>query len=109
MSFVVAYAFTTRLPLVKVPDLLRHLRAHTTFDWIERDSDLWGEYVSTNVASPHAVAMIFPPDDYNRYNVEVKFFDDALRDTWEKASDALLQQFLPHLEATDVEYTIARN
>src|SRR6266545_6646341 len=109
MSFVIAYAFNAREPLAKVPDLLRHLRAHTALEWIERDSDLWGEYVSANVASPKAVAMVFPPEDDDRYNVELKFFDDALRDTWETASDALLQQFLPHLGATDVAITIARN
>jgi hypothetical protein len=126
MSVILGYAFRLRSQL-SLAELLQLLRARTALEWIERDNDLWGEYVSAYVASPKAFIKVFPPEGDDRYNVDVKFLDNELEEPeraakgflrrflddvaespWERASKRLLQQVLPQIEATDVERSTAR-
>ena len=96
MSFVVAHAFNCDLEL---PRILAELRARTSYEWIERDSFFWGDYISAGV-SDGVIAKIFEEDP--GYLIEVKFTDDRLRGDWERAAGEVMDQLLPLIGARDV-------
>ena len=103
MSFVVAHAFNCDLEL---PEILAELRARTSFEWIERDSFFWGDYISAGV-SPGVIAKVFEEDP--GYLFEVKFSDDRLRADWERATHEVMDQVLPLIGARDVRPASSNN
>lgn len=103
MSFVVAYAFNCDLEL---PQILRELRARTEFEWIERDSHYWGDYISAGV-SEGVIAKVFIEDP--GYLFEIKFDDDTLQWDWDDAADEVINQVLPLIGARDVRPAPSNN
>lgn len=103
MSFVVAHAFNCDLDLAEI---LGELRARTSFEWIERDSFFWGDYISAGV-SPGVIAKIFIEDP--GYLIEIKFRDDSLRGDWERAAGQVMDELLPLIGGRDVRLAPANN
>jgi hypothetical protein len=103
MSFVVAHAFNCDLQLSQI---LKELRAQTEFEWIERDSFFWGDYISAGVF-PGVIAKVFIEDP--GYLFEIKFDDDALRADWERAARQVRDQVLSLIGACDVKLAPSNN
>lgn len=98
MSFVVAYSFRSDMALSEVLDTMR---ANTTWEWWERDSEFWGDYISAQSTSQPVMVKIFIEGD--GYLLELKFLDDNLRTAWEPVAEGIINDLLPSLSATDVQ------
>jgi hypothetical protein len=103
MSFSGAYTFRSALSLTEI---IATLRAKTPWEWLERDSEFWGDYTSAQV-SPDLIFKIFVEDD--RYLAELKFEDESLIPHWEALAAPWLRQVLPHLGATDIARGVSNN
>lgn len=103
MSWVIAHAFNSDLTLDR---MLGTLSDNTDMPWRPRDSDLWGEYISAAI-SDIVLAKIFIEDP--GFLLELKFFDDSLRDDWEHASQREFDKILPLIRARDVRRAPANN
>lgn len=101
MRNLYAYAFTTALAPA---ELFERLRASAIWQWIDRDSDRWGEYVST-VGVPGAVVKVIPGEpEPGRCAVNVRFESDAdnAADQDRGVRQTLLSKILPGVGARDV-------
>jgi hypothetical protein len=104
MSFVVAYAFRSDLSLVQMHE---SLRANTSWQWRERDSEFWGDYISAQGTLQPVMVKIFVEGD--GYLLELKFQDDGLRESWEPVAEAVMDLLLPSLAATGVRKAESNN
>jgi hypothetical protein len=101
MRSLYAYAFSTALAPA---DVFRKLRETATWMWVDRESDRWGDYVSS-VGVPGAIVKVFcgePSPDRCAANVrfESEADDAAVQDA--AVRKTLLQKILPSIGATDV-------
>lgn len=104
MSLVVAFAFECDKSL---PQMLDALRAGTTWQWYERDSDLWDEYLSAQ-ASPNQLSVkVFTEE--NRYLLEFKCLTPEAEARWEELTQTALGKLVPLLGAREVRRAPANN
>lgn len=113
MSMVVAYEFRCDKTL---PQMLEALRASTPWEWHERFSDLWDEYLSAHGLPNDLIvkifcqtAMAFLPPEPGRYKCELKFCTREVQRRWKKLTNDSLRQLVPLLGATDVKPTDSYN
>jgi hypothetical protein len=104
MSFVVAYAFRSDFSLSQILDAVR---ANTSWEWLARDSEFWGEYLSAQSSAQPVLAKIFV--EGNAYLLELKFQDDGLRESWEPVARGIVNLLLPPLAAIDIRRAEANN
>jgi hypothetical protein len=101
---IYAYAFKSDLSL---PEVLARLNELGPWQWVERDSDRWGEYIAANaVDAPHkGVAKILI--DAGRYVINVALRSDAAdpESAFADVRRVVLEKLLPAVGATDVAVT----
>jgi hypothetical protein len=105
---VIAYAFKSDLSLEQMNELLNDQSA---WQWIDRESDYFGEYLSAN---PHDVddgadgnsrLRIFKEEDH--YVIDVMYDSEKpkAQEAWEALVAQVKDKVLPQLAARDVEET----
>lgn len=77
-----AYVFQSALPLA---DIKAKLNALGPWDWIDRDSDRFGDYLSAQV-TPDSMAKLYEQDP-GHYQLDLKFRSDAPAAEAKKAGD----------------------
>jgi hypothetical protein len=101
-----AYAFTTALAPA---ELFARLRAAGPWQWIDRDSDRWGDYVSSS-GVPGTIVKIIPGEPApGQWTANVRFESDAgdADAAAARIRDTLLRVVLPAIGAqgvTETEY-----
>lgn len=96
-----AYSFTTSLDRT---EMFLRLRERGPWRWVDRNSDRWGQYLSTSSPRGSNVQLLIGEPTPDRCTVNVEFESDAA-DAEEKEREireALLERILPQLEARDV-------
>lgn len=104
MSLVVAYAYRSEK---KLPDQLAALRAGTDWEWHERDSEFWGEYLSAQAVAEELVVKIFAEE--NGYLFEFKCLTPEAEARWEERTRLVLRQLAPLVQAQEVRRAPANN
>lgn len=99
-KFYDAYAFTCDKSLHQ---LLQQLNTHTDWKWIERDSDDF-DYISSLVKKDYAMLKIYA-EDSGRFVLDIRYDakDADPEAEWDAFLSMLLDEFLPSIEARDVE------
>ena len=102
MQYYDAYAFKCDKTL---EELFGHLNAETTWKWYQRDSDYFGEYISSRVVPDYAMLKIFVEKD--NFVLDIRYDANGPKpdDEWEDFLRGLIGDFLPSVGATDVEPT----
>jgi hypothetical protein len=105
MTSTATYCFVS--PMM-IEDIFVHLNNVGPWRWKKRDSDRWGNYISTTITDPSHpsvnVKLLYEPDDLERYvidlccNSEYPEQDSAFG----KMRDILLVSILPAIDATEV-------
>ena len=115
MTTVVAYKFTCDKTL---SDMLGLLRDGTPWQWHERFSDIWDEYLSANMPERDVIVKVSKklepfqrpdPEDRNRFVFEMKFLIPEARTSWKEFSQAILDDLVPVLGAKDIKRTGSYN
>ena len=105
-----AYEFRSEKNLAGMSTVLR---TKTPWEWLDRSSDFWGDYLSANVP-PGLIVKLFKkvtpfarpkPDDEGWFHLEFKYVSDEAREAYERLTQELMDQLMPLLEAEDVEPT----
>jgi hypothetical protein len=104
MSVVVAYAFRSDKSL---PQQLEALRAGTDWDWSERDSEFWGDYLSAQAHPDDLMVKIFVEAD--GYLFEFKCMTPAAEARWEDLTRVALRRLAPLVGAQEVRRTASNN
>jgi len=102
MKDVFAYSFRTGLSLAEI---FARLNATGPWRWSVRDSEQWGEYISTRALPDYAMAKIFVEDDSFVVNVTFESDRPAADAELDALRAVLLTQVLPSIEARDVSPT----
>ena len=102
MTFYDAYAFKCDKTL---DELFRYLNAETPWEWYERDSHYFGEYISSRVVPDFAMLKVFVEKDNYVLNIRYDAKGPKPDDEWEDFLQGLIDDFLPSIGATDVEQT----
>jgi hypothetical protein len=101
MRDVYAYAFKSDLTL---PQIFQRLNDLGPWQWIERDSDRWGEYISARaIARPHeGIAKIFVEPDH--YAINVSLSSEALnpQSAFNEVRKFVIERILPAIGARDI-------
>ena len=91
----VAFAFQTSFSLAEMLGRLNRVGGH---DWIERDRDSWGDYISSITHGPgdrdKTRMRILWPDDVNGWVLDLQFSSEAAD------ADARLERFLEFAKET---------
>ena len=91
-------------------ELKTRLEAVGPWSWTPRDSDYFGDYLSTRARPDEAVLKIYG-DSGRGYQVDI-FFEadgDAAEAAWQRFHDDIVKRLLPSIGATDVEDTDTMN
>ncbi len=102
MKQVFAYRFTTELTL---PQVFERLNEEGPWRWSMRDSDRWGDYMSTLAFPDYAMVKLFAEPDH--YAVNVLFESERSEGPMElhMLKTILLDSLLPAIGARDVTPT----
>ncbi|MBI4700709.1 MAG: hypothetical protein HY744_06025 [Deltaproteobacteria bacterium] len=97
-----AWAFKSDLSLAQ---MLAALGAQGRWQWSERDSDYWGDYLSAWAYDDCARVRIFEEDDF--FVVDLLFESSAAdaAEKWQAFQDEIMTGVLPALGARDVAET----
>lgn len=115
MTTVVAYEFTCEKTL---SEMLGLLRDGTPWQWHERFSDIWDDYLSANVPERDVIVKVFKklkpfhapdPQDRDHYLFELKFRVPEARSRWKELSEAILEDLVPVVGAREIRRTGAYN
>ena len=98
MSLIVAFAYRSEESL---GEQLARLRASTGWEWIERDSAFWGDYISARAAPEDLLVKIFEEGD--GYLFEFKCLTPDAEARWEELTRLALRQLAPIVEAQEVQ------
>jgi len=113
VTTVVAYEFQCDKTL---PEMLQALRNRTGWQWLQRYSDIWDDYLSANVPERDVIVKVFMKvepfqtpavEDRGRYVFQLKFTIPEARSRWEQLAGAVLDDLVPLIGATDVQQTAA--
>jgi hypothetical protein len=101
MTELYAYSFHSPLSMVEVFERLNDLGP---WEWIERDNDNWGEYVSARALRDPHDGMVKLISDEGRYIINVYLRSNQPDASTEFAAvrDIIFQQVLPALDASDI-------
>lgn len=95
MSAVVAYAYRSQMSLEAQ---LATLRAATEWEWIERDSEFWGDYISAHAGE--LMLKIFVEGD--GFLFEFKCLTPEAEARWEEHVRLALRRLAPLVGAEEV-------
>jgi len=104
MSLIVAYAYRSDKTL---PEQLAALRTGTDWEWQERDSEFWGDYLSAQAVAEELMVKIFAEDD--GYLFEFKCLTPEAEARWEEHVRLVLRQLAPLVQAQEVRRAPANN
>jgi len=104
MSLVVAYAFRSDKDLAQQLDALR---AGTDWDWIERDSAFWGDYISARANEEGLMVKIF--SEAEGYLFEFKCLTPEAEALWEERTRGVLRLLAPLLGAQELQRATPNN
>ena len=101
-----SFTFVTDLSLAEI---LQCLRAQGVWEWIERDSDRWGDYISTSGLQDAIVKVFDGEPNPGKFTANVKFESDASDAAYRRKAirETLLTETLPAIGAravTEGEY-----
>jgi len=102
VSVVVAYAYRSQMGLAAQ---LATLRAATEWEWIERDSEYWGDYISAHAGE--IMLKIFSEGD--GYLFEFKCLTPEAEARWEEQVRLALRQLAPLVGAEEVRRAESNN
>jgi hypothetical protein len=99
-----AYAFKSALSLAEI---LEKLNASGPWQWLERDNDKWGEYISTRpIAAPHdGVAKILSEGDHYAINIELRSEAPGPQGAFDAVRALVRETILPAIGAHEVVET----
>ena len=97
MSLIIAYAYRSAKSL---PEQLVALRAGTDWQWHERDSEFWGDYLSAQAPVEEVMVKLFAEND--GYLIELKTLTPEADALWEERTRSVLRQFAPLVGAEEV-------
>jgi hypothetical protein len=103
MTVTEYYALTFKTPL-PASEVFRRLREGGPWKWIDRDSERWGDYVSS-IGVPGAIVKVFvgePSADRCAANVEFESDVAGADAQAEAVRKTLVETILPALEARDI-------
>ena len=100
------YAYSFESPLF-MEEILSRLREKTTWRWIERDNDSWGEYISARVLDDPHDGMVKLIEEDGRYiiNVYLRSKDASASSEFAHVREVVMQQVLPAIGASDIRET----
>jgi hypothetical protein len=98
---VIAWAFKSPMSLAQI---LKALNDQSPYQWIERDSHYFGDYIS---ATPQKDCRlrIFVEEDHYALDVDFESTDDDAEQQWEAFKQKLQDELLPLVKASDIEET----
>lgn len=104
MRQVFAYTFTSPLSLA---DLHSRLNTIGPWEWIDRESERFGDYLSTRVLdSPdRGMIKVYSELGYYAVNVLLQSDDPMANERFTKIKDTLFKIVLPSIEANDIAPT----
>jgi hypothetical protein len=101
---IYAYAFKSDL---SIPDMLKRLNEVGPWQWIDRDSDRYGEYIAARAveAPHHGTAKILFDDDRYVINVALRSEEPDPQPAFDGVRKLVLDKVLPALGASDITET----
>ncbi len=102
MTDLYAYSFHSPLSMAEILERLNDLGP---WQWIERDNDYWGEYISARaLRDPHDHGMVKLISDEGRYiiNVYLRSKQPGAGAEFAAVRDIVFQRVLPALDASDI-------
>ena len=84
--------------------LRERLNARGTHDWIERDNDNYGEYISARAHGDHGFYKIYYDDRRDGYCFTIKFTCErpTLDEEFAELKRIALDEILPWIDARDI-------
>lgn len=102
-----AYAFSCPLDLEALRSRLDEVGP---WDWIERESHWWGDYISAGCKRDYAILKIYETGEPG-YQIDIRFESEgpAAQEEWEAFHADILDRLLPAIPAGSVHPTETMN
>lgn len=97
-----AYAFKSDLSL---KDMFAKLAEGTTWEWLERENDYFGEYLSATSDEADRILRIFQEKDHYAIDLWIESGAPEAKANWQALDKRVVDKLLPMLGAREIEPT----